>query len=320
MDRSLLEKRLQILNAEIGKKQRSRTLLAALLGEGSLRPWHQLTDKLAPDAHLDWLQQQGFKEKEALHLKWLSKNMNEHDQYMTDFMTVFQTLERWGPSSDADTQKALDLLPIEPKNIVDIGCGKGFSTRLLAKQTNANIVAVDNEQSALDELGERLAQQQPNAKVTLTCASMTELPFSPSSFDVVWSEGSAYIMGVEQALKQWRSLLVPEGYMVVSDLVWLTENQTPAAKEFWLREYPDMQMVATRLQQIEQGGFELIAHFPFSKQARQDYYQPLKARIAELKPTMENSPAIADIEQEIAIYENYLGEFGYQMFVLKKGD
>ena len=149
--------------------------------------------------------------------------MNKHDQYMADFMTVFQTLERWGPGSDADSLKALSLLPITPQSMIDIGCGKGFATLLLAQHTKAQIVAVDNEQSALDELGERLIEQALDSRVTRRCASMTELPFSPESFDSVWSEGSAYIMGVEQALTQWRSLLKEHGCLVLSDLVWLTD-------------------------------------------------------------------------------------------------
>jgi hypothetical protein len=32
---------------------------------------------------------------------------------------------------------------------------------------------------------------------------------------------------------------------------------------------------------------------------------------------MPNSRAIKDIEHEIMIYERYLGEFGYHMFVLQ---
>lgn len=278
-----------------------------------------MTDNLAPEAHLDWLQQQGFDEKQAPHLKWLSKDMNEHDSYMTDFMTVFQTLERWGPGSDADSLKALSLLPITSEKIIDIGCGKGFSTTLLAQQTKAQIVAVDNEQSALNQLGGRLSQQQLEQRVTLTCASMIDLPFTSSSFDLIWSEGSAYIMGVEQALKQWQSLLKSGGCLVISDLVWLTETPTPAASEFWQQEYPDMQNIATRLAQMQKAGFELIEHYTLSEQAWLAYYQPLKIRIAELKPTMLTSAAIADLEREIEFYEQYFGEFGCQMFVLKKG-
>lgn len=314
VQRAVLEKRLQQLDAEIAQKQQARALLAALLGQGSLRLWHQQTDKLAPDAHLDWLKQQGFNEQQALHLKWLSKDMNEHDQYMADFMMVFQTLERWGPGCDADSLKALLTLPTTPTKIID-----GFSTRLLAKHTQAQIVAVDNEQSALDELGERLTEQGLDTRVTLSCASMTDLPFTPESFDCIWSEGSAYIMGVEQALTQWRKLLTDSGFMVVSDLVWLTDTPNQEAIAFWAGEYPDMQTIEKRLAQMRQAGFEVIDHFTLSEQAWHDYYQPLKVRVAKVRASMPTSTALADIEQEIAIYERYLGEFGYQMFVLQKG-
>ena len=314
-----MKKRLQQLDEDIAKKQQARALLAALLGDDSLRLWHQQTDKLAPDAHLDWLKQQSFNEQQALHLKWLSKDMNEHDQYMADFMTVFQGLERWGPSSDADTLKALATLPTTPTKIMDIGCGKGFSTRLLAKHTQAEIVAVDNEQSALDELDERLTEQGLDARVVLSCASMTDLPFTPESFDCIWSEATAYIMGVEQALTQWRKLLTDSSFMVISDLIWLTDNPSQEAVAFWEGEYPDMQTVEKRLDQMCQASFDVIDHFTLSEQAWHDYYQPLKARVAEVKASMPNSNAIADIEREIAIYEGYLGEFGYHMFVLRKG-
>lgn len=320
VQRSLLERRMQQLDNEIAQKQEARTLLAALLGQGSLRQWHQQTDKLAPDAHLDWLKQQGFNEQQALHLKWLSKDMNEHDQYMTDFMKVFEPLDRWGPGCDFDSLKALSKLPTSPTKIIDIGCGKGFSTRLLAKNTRAQIVAVDNEQSALDQLRESLVEQRLDGLVTLSCASMTELPFTSKSFDCVWSEASAYIMGVEPALRQWRELLVDNGFMVISDLVWLTDTPNSEVAEFWEGEYPDMQTVEKRLAQMRQAGFEVIDHFTLSEQAWSDYYQPLKARVAEVKAGMPSSIAIADIEREISIYERHFPEFGYQMFTLQKID
>ena len=244
--------------------------------------------------------------------------MNEQDQYIADFMRVFETLERWGPSCDADSLKALSMLPTIPTKIIDVGCGKGFSTRLLAQHTQAQIVAVDNEQSALDELGQRLTEQGLDDRVTLSCASMTELPFASASFDCVWSEASAYIMGVEQALRQWSTLLTHSGYMVISDLVWLTDNPSQEAVAFWAGEYPDMPTIEKRLDQMRHADFEVLDHFTLSEKAWLDYYQPLKARVAEVKASMPNSIAIADLEREIAIYERYFGEFGYQVFVLQK--
>jgi len=66
LDPQLLRNRLQSLEQEIARKQQARQLLAAQLGEGDLKAWHENADRLAPDAHLDWLKKQGFSEKEAL--------------------------------------------------------------------------------------------------------------------------------------------------------------------------------------------------------------------------------------------------------------
>lgn len=149
IDRELLQGRLKTLDDEIAQKQRSRDLLAALLGEGDTKAWHTEAGKSAPDAHLEWLIKQGFNEKEALRLKWLSKNMNEHDQYMADFMHVFNALDRWGPGSEIDTLRALGAVPFKPENILEIGCGRGIATTVLAQNTDAKITALDNETTAL---------------------------------------------------------------------------------------------------------------------------------------------------------------------------
>lgn len=318
IDRQQLSDRLEALDQEIQKKQQARQLLAALLGQTSMRSWHQMTDQLAPDAHMDWLKQQGFNEKQALHLRWLSKDMNTHDSYMADFMAVFQSLDYWGPGSDSDRREALDRLPFTPKHVLDIGCGKGYASSQIAAQTDAQVIATDNEPDALKQLEQRIMQEGLSAQVSTLCASMTDLPFAPERFDLLWAEGSAYIMGVEKALQQWQPLLQIGGYLVISDLVWFTENPSPEAVTFWQQEYPDMQPLNRRLQQIEQSGFVLQDHFSLSPEAWHNYYQPLKQRVQELLPDMADSSAIADIQREIRIYEEHLGEFGYQMFVLQK--
>lgn len=319
IDRSLLQSRLQTLDDEIARKQQSRDLLAAMLGEGDLTSWHKGLDELAPDAHLNWLMKQGFNEKEALRLKWLSKDMNEHEQYMADFMTVFETLERWGPGSELDTKQAINALPKVPTNILEVGCGKGLATQVLVENTQAHITAIDNEQSALDRLSERFEQNGQADRLSTKCASMTELPFEPNQFDLIWAEGSAYIMGIEKALEQWKPLLSDQGCLMVSDMVWRTEKQSQTAIDFWSSEYPDIKQVSTRLEQMEKAGYQVVAHFPQSKEAWMNYYGPLSARLDELRSTMADTQAFKDIEHEVNLSLNHSEEFGYHMFVLAKG-
>lgn len=78
-----------------------------------------------------------------------------------------------------------------------------------------------------------------------------------------------------------------------------------------------MQSVPSRLQQIAAAGYRVINHFSQSHRAWDNYYLPLAARVAELRPQLPQSSALDDIEREIAIYRQHLGEFGYQQFVLQ---
>ena len=318
VDRELIERRLQKLDEEIVQKQQSRKLLASMFGGEDETSWHEAAIKQAPEAYLDWSIKQGFNEKEALRLKWLSRNMTQHDQYMNDFMKIFKTLERWGPGDESETLRALSNLPTSPNNVLEIGCGKGLATLVLAKNLTAHITAIDNEQSALDSLSNALDNECLKDQVEPICASMTELPFDIKSFDMIWSEASAYIMGVENALSKWTPLLKDNGILVFSDLVLLTSKPSKKVKEFWDKEYPDIQTPDTRRKQITTAGYEILSDFTFSKSSWDNYYLPLKDRVEELIPSMEGSAALGDIDKEIDFYLNHNAEFGYQMFVLKK--
>ena len=317
VERQILLNRLQQLDAEIAQKQKSRQLLAALLGEGGLKGWHESIDKIAPDAHLDWLIKQGFNEKEALRLKWLSKDMNEHEQYMADFGQIFEGLDRWGPGTEAETRKALAKIPFSPQSLMEVGCGKGIATMVLAKHCSAMITAVDNDEPALARLSERLTDAGLVNRVTTQCASMTDLPFEVASFDVIWAECSAYIMGVTKAMEQWRRLLENNGVLVISDLVWQTTSPSTDVQAFWQKEYPDMSTTTVRIEQAEVAGYQVLDSFTLSEEAWQAYYVPLQKRIETLKPEMADCAALLDIEKELDMYDQNLNEFGYQFFVLK---
>ncbi len=318
VDRQLLQDRLEQLDAEIAQKQKSRQLLAALLGESPLTEWHESLDKVAPDAHLDWLIKQGFSEKCALRLKWLSKDMNQHDRYMEDFNKVFAQLDRWGPGSESDTLQALTNVPHKPLAILEVGCGQGIATLVLANHSSANITAIDNDQPSLTRLMARATEQGLANKISTLCASMTDMPFEAETFDLIWAEGSAYIMGVANALKQWRQLLTNDGVLVFSDLVWSTSTPSDDVLNFWHKEYPDMTTVQDRIEQAKAAGYEVLGSFALSDQAWANYYQPLQDRINELKSEMSDSSVLTDLEKECAIYHRRSDEFDYQMFILKK--
>lgn len=243
--------------------------------------------------------------------------MDNDQSYMQDFMKVFSTLERWGPGKEDESLKALSYLTNSPKKLLEIGCGKGLTTIALAKATDAQIIATDTETGALQSLACTLVDLGLDNHVDTVCASMTELPFSKESFDTIWAEGCAYIMGFTNALSNWKKFLSPSGVLVVSDLVWFSDEPATTSKSFFAGEYPDMTTLEKRLEQINSSGYRVRHHYSLSEEAWKNYYQPLKERALQLKSSMPDSKAISDILNEVSLYEQYLGEFGYQVFVLE---
>ena len=55
-------------------------------------------------------------------------------------------------------------------------------------------------------------------------ASMDNLPFEAGSFDIIWAEGCAFIIGIGSALKYWKKFLRAGGYLVLSDCTWFTDS------------------------------------------------------------------------------------------------
>ena len=319
LDKEILNQRLATLDSEIIQKQQARALLASLLGEDdqALRSWHENLETIAPDAHFQWLMQQGFNERDALHLRWLSKNFHKHDDYMNDFERIFYGLDRHGPGSESDTLNALKSLPEAPTRILDIGSGTGSSALLLAEHCDASVVALDNDENSLNTLINRAGTKELGHRISTCCASMLSIPFPDHSFDLLWSEGSAYIMGFTKALKEWQRLLRPEGHLVISDLIWTNEHPNADIQSFWRQEYPDMQLDSRRQKQAIEAGYQVVKQINLGQTAWDNFTLPLAERLDQLSPTMPDSQAIANHRKELEILSRFEGQFTYQIMVLK---
>ncbi|MHA7881141.1 MAG: MerR family transcriptional regulator [Saccharospirillum sp.] len=319
MDEERLRERLLQLDREIEEKHRARDLLLALIGEKSQREFLVSLINEAPGEYERWLRSQGFEEKEALRIKWLSKDMNQHERYMNDFLHLFSTLDRWGPGSESATHRALSAIPKEStQNVLEIGCGKGSSTMMIAGMLDARVTAVDNEALAIDALERTIQDHNLDTHVVPVLASMTDLPFERRCFDAIWAEGCVYIMGMENALRYWKPFLKEHGYLMVSDLVWLTKDPDPDVRAFWREEYPDISDIASRLETLEKNGYTTVDHFSLDLDGWRNYWEPLEQRLNELKAKQWRSQVISDIEKEIAVYKKGAAQaFTYQYFVLR---
>ncbi len=318
IDRDQLGRRLETLKAEIEAKTRSLELLTALLGGDSLKAWHEEVERLAPDLHRDWLMTQGFSSEDAARVALLSKDMNDHERYMAAFNEIFSELDYWGPGSRQTTEKALAALPFRPESILEIGCGNGVATLVLAAQTGARITAIDTDAGALARLHTRAASAGLPDRIDARCLDMARLPVPDRPYDAIWAEGSAYIIGVERALEAWRPMLRQGGVLGLSDMVWRTDHPSEDVRQFWASEYPAMTTVPPRLEQATRAGYRVLTHFDMGRSALDTYYQPLEARLRDLEGRLEGTRVLEDLRRELRVYHEGRGQFGYEMFVLER--
>ncbi|MFB1489148.1 MULTISPECIES: class I SAM-dependent methyltransferase [unclassified Thiocapsa] len=248
------------------------------------------------------------------------------DARMMDWLIALHAgLPRLGPGSDTATRRALaDCvgLPAVPE-ILDVGCGSGASSLVLAEATAGRITAVDRVPLFLRELRIRAQARGLDGRIHPLVADMHALPFRSAAFDLIWSEGAIYIMGFDAGLTHWHSLLRPRGWLVVSELSWLTDHPPADLRDYWREGYPGMRNVADNLAAASSLGWEPVGHFPLSADAWTiDYSGPLQARLPSFRAAHADDPdaqAVADMtEQEIALMTDAAGTCGYVFYILRR--
>lgn len=212
--------------------------------------------------------------------------------------------------------------PDKPK-ILDIGCGSGMQTIELTRICgDCHITAVDIHLPYLDDLAKKAIKAGVGERITTVQASMDDLPFEDASFDVIWAEGSIFIVGFEEGFTMWRLLLRPGGYVCLTEAVWFTTKPSPEAEAFWNDSYPAITSVPKTGAKAENAGYEVIATFPLPRPAWWDnYYDHLNERLPDLKKAAGNPDAesfVAFSRREIAMHRDHGNEYGYQFFIFKK--
>ncbi|KQC03322.1 MAG: SAM-dependent methyltransferase [Methanolinea sp. SDB] len=242
------------------------------------------------------------------------------------FFTIFEGLPRQGPGLDECTARAVHTIPDLPENpkILDIGCGSGMQTIALARLCpGAFITASDIHQPFLDDLSDRAKEVGLDNRITTVRASMEDLPFPDGSFDLVWAEGSSFIMGFSAALSSWKRLIRPGGCLALSDLVWFTHNPTEECRQFFEKEYPAMVHEEEAEKMVRDAGYTLLESFRLPDSAWwDDYYIPMSRRLEVFKEQHagdEDAQALlASFDEEIEMFRRHSAEYGYSFFVAKK--
>ena len=246
------------------------------------------------------------------------------DRMPTLFFEMFSGLPRQGPGDSASTLRALALVPgIGPETrVLDLGCGTGLQTRVLAANAPARFLAIDNHPPFVDVLNREAQRLGMADRLEARVGDMRRLDLAPASFELIWSEGAIAIMGVEAALRDWRRLLVPHGHMAVTEVCWTKPDPPPECTAFWAQEYPAIRDVSTLLAVIAECGYETIGHFTLPPSSWwDDYYRPLQQNVTAFRERHRDEADAQElagqVQREIDLWHAYSDFYSYVFFVMR---
>ena len=201
------------------------------------------------------------------------------------------------------SRKALRMIPVINKpRILDIGCGSGVSTLELARLTDGEIIGLDIDQNALDRLNKKIEKAGLSDRFkTLNC-SLLDMEFPDESFNIIWSEGSIFVIGFKKGLQEWKRLIRPGGFMVVHD---------------------EMGDVEQKLEQISSYGYELLGYFMLDTESWwNEYFAPLEKLVNETRTKYaddrEVHEALNQAQSEMVFFRKFPERNRSVCFVMKR--
>ena len=151
---------------------------------------------------------------------------------------------------------------------------------------------------------------------------MDELPFSPESMDLIWSEGAIYLMGFHKGIGYWRQFLKPGGYLAVSEITWLQEDRPEKIDRFWREAYPEIDTAEAKITQLEKAGYRVEGYFFLSPESWQAYYKEVEGGFADFLERHGNTKAaqavVEDFSKEMALYAEFKKYYSYGFYIAQK--
>lgn len=195
------------------------------------------------------------------------------------------------------------MLPkLDKPRILDIGCGSGVPTMELARLGQGEVIGIDIDQPALDKLTQKIREAGFSNRVQAVNCSILDMAFPDESFDIVWSEGSIFVIGFNRGIQEWKRFLKPNGFMVIHDEKGNVEEQ---------------------LEQISKCGYKLLGYFILSEDTWwTEYFAPLEKLIAKSQTSYTDDPhtleELNQAQRELEMFKHNPERNSSVCFVIQK--
>lgn len=248
--------------------------------------------------------------------------MVEQQKYTEALIRLHRGLERQGPGDIDFSEYIIKQLPKLPPNprIADIGCGAGAAALFLANKYQSRVRAVDFSKEFLDQMMTRARRQGLDELIDPIECDMGRLDWEPETVDLLWSEGAAYNITFEGALKAWRPFMAANGIAVISEMNYFSNDVPQSAAQYIKYMYPGIKTESKNVELINSSGFENFGvHRLPSRAWWENYYGPLRENMIALKDDSDDvmQAVIKETEEEMKFFKAHEKDYGYTMYIMR---
>jgi SAM-dependent methyltransferase len=250
---------------------------------------------------------------------------NQNLTMMDLLIEIHAVLERQGPGSPEMTRRALGFVDGlgTDASILDLACGTGGQTMVLAQNTVGDITGLDFNPAFIDVFNGNAKKLGFQDRVHGVVGSMTDLSFDKGSFDLIWSEGAIDSVGFEKGIGYWNEFLKQDGYLAVTCPSWFSDKRPQEIEKFWGDAVGGLGTVDENISAMHRTGYSFIAAFALPEKCWTDgYFTPRTAAENELlKKYPGNQTVESYIEEdkyEIELFSKYKQHYGYVFYIGKK--
>ena len=250
----------------------------------------------------------------------------ENEQKLIDDLLyeIHAGLERQGIGSLEMTVKALSFLDNGNKisRVVDLGCGTGGQTMIIAQNIPGKITGVDIYPKFIDVFNDNTKKLNLQDRVNGIVGNIEDLPFQKEEFDLILSEGVIDYIGFEKGVTYWNGFLKKNGYIAVTCPSWISDEHPNEIQKFWMDAGSGLDTIDHNISVMQKSGFNFVAAFTLPENCWMNYFIP---REEANKSLSEKHPGNKTLEEcvkgdtyEMELYQKYKQYYGYVFYIGRK--